>query len=73
MVHELYNSYHNINIFLQREKPYHKVGRSQDEEEARKLDDRIKDILDDYEYGIIPANQDAKYVIYDRIKYEFGL
>jgi len=67
---ELFNHYDNINIFLKREKPYHKVGRSQTEDQARQLDSKIKDLMLEFEIPFIevPANQDAKYVIFDIIK-----
>lgn len=68
--HELYNHYDNINIFLQREKPYHKIGRNQTEEEAREKDAEILELLYkyNYPYHTIPANQDAKLEIFDLIK-----
>lgn len=69
-VHEVFNTYNNINVFLKREKPYHELGRNQTEEEARVLDDQIKDILTSHNYPFIevPANEDARYVIFDYIK-----
>lgn len=68
--HELYNHYDNINIFLQRQKPYHKIGRNQTEEEAREKDSEILELLYkyNYPYHTIPANQDAKLEIFDLIK-----
>jgi len=70
--HELYNHYDNINIFLRREKPYHKIGRNQTEEEARMKDQEILDILrnHDYNFTSIPANQDAKNVIFKMLENE---
>lgn len=75
MIHELYNTYDNINIFLQREKPYHKIGRTQDEEQARELDVRIKSLLDDggYRYHIVPANTNARNVIFDILRDDYDL
>lgn len=68
--HEIFNHYDNVNIFLQREKPYHKIGRNQTEAEARVLDTRIKNLLIDHKYDFIEvaANQDAKSVIFDYIE-----
>jgi hypothetical protein len=68
--HEIFNHYDNINIFLKREKPYHKIGRNQNESEARVLDARIKSLLIDHKYDFIEvaANQDAKSVIFDYIE-----
>lgn len=45
LVHETYDSYDNINIFIKRVKPYEGYGRHQTEEEARKKDEEILDIL----------------------------
>lgn len=68
--HELFNHYDNINIFLRREKPYHKIGRNQTEDEARILDDKIKTLLLDAEYDFVEvaANQAAKDVIFNYIE-----
>lgn len=75
MIYELYDTYDNINIFLQREKPYHQVGRNQNEEEARELDVRIKELLEEggYNYHVIPANVDARQTIYDLLGHAYDL
>lgn len=75
MIYELYDTYDNINIFLEREKPYHQVGRNQSEEEARELDVQIKELLEEggYNYHVIPANADARYVIYDLLRHAYDL
>ena len=67
--HELYNHYDNINIFLKREKPYHKVGRNQTEEEARQKDEEILSLLNlyKYPYTVISADQNAKNDIFELI------
>lgn len=67
---ELYNDYDNINIFLQREKPYHKIGRNQSEEEARVKDVEIRNLLVDngYDFIEIAANQNAKNEIFKYIE-----
>lgn len=64
-VNDLYNSYDNLNIFLEREKPYHKVGRNQTEDEARELDKKIKDLLiqSGQEFKLIKADDQAKFRI----------
>lgn len=66
-VKELWDSYENVNIFLVREKPYHAVGRSQTEAEARALDRQILDLLDEngIGYHMIAANRDARHAIMD--------
>lgn len=70
--HELYDHYDNVNIFLRREKPYHKVGRSQTEEEARIKDAEILTMLElnGYDYTTVAANQDAKHTIFKLIENE---
>jgi len=45
MVEELYDRYNNFNIFLGRVKAYQEVGRNQSEEEALKIDYRIRELL----------------------------
>lgn len=45
LIREVYDSYTNINILLERVKPYHKRGRSQSPEQARELDDKMHGIL----------------------------
>lgn len=50
MVLELFNSYDNVNIFLERpEKEFQQEGRFQSEGESEKYDKIIKQILDDNE------------------------
>jgi hypothetical protein len=41
----LFNSYDNVNYFIERVKPYAAYGRSQSEDQARGLDQKIKDIM----------------------------
>lgn len=67
LVKEIYSSYNNLNFFLQREKPFHEVGRSQNEKEAIELDFTIKTLMDSQKipYKSIPANNVAKHMILD--------
>ena len=53
VIFEAYELYDNIDVFLVRTKEYNPSGRSQSEEEAKKLDYRIKNILD---YNVGPGN-----------------
>lgn len=46
LILEIYNSYDNIDIFLNRTKPYNPKGRNQTEVEARHIDSEIRKILD---------------------------
>lgn len=66
LVMELYDTYDNINILLERKKPYHAVGRSQTEEQAKAVDQWVRQFLDDngYQYHIVPADEDAREAIF---------
>lgn len=46
LVSELYNSFDNLNIMLNRKKKYQAYGRTQTEEEARNIDTALRKILD---------------------------
>ena len=72
LTEEVWNSYDNINIMLERVKPFHQVGRNQTEEQARELDGIIERILNDrapYPYYKVVADSSAKYEIIDIITY----
>lgn len=58
MVFEEHRQLRNVNIFLQRIKPYNPAGRLQDEQEAKALDKRIVHILDylGEDYFTLPAD-----------------
>ncbi len=68
-VHEVFNTYDNINIFLKRAKPYHELGRNQTEQEAQALDVKIKELLvsSGYPFIEVTANEDARYTIFNYI------
>lgn len=42
LVMDVFNTYDNVNYFINRKKPYNPVGRNQTEEEAKEIDERIK-------------------------------
>ena len=46
LVLDLWNGYENLNFRLQRVKPYAQVGRTQNEDEARQIDDLVRKVLD---------------------------
>lgn len=58
LVMEEFNSYNNMNYYINRVKVYNEKGRNQTEEEARNLDDAIKFKLREnrIEYTEIPGN-----------------
>lgn len=45
LVYEKYNQYNNIDILLNRVKPYQKYGREQEEDSARLIDKLVCDVL----------------------------
>lgn len=47
LIYELWHSYNNYNFTIIRDKPYHKVGRSQNEDEAKLIDINIRSMLDE--------------------------
>lgn len=67
LVIELFNSYDNVNIFLNRVKPYSEVGRTQTEKESDAIGMDIKNKL--REFGIpfheVDGNEIAPQVIYE--------
>jgi len=73
-VKDLWSSYDNLNIFLNRLKPYHTVGRKETEEEAKWLDNQIKHILDSsgQEYYTVDADENAKHKILDIVSNHVG-
>lgn len=70
LVVEIFQSFQNKNIVLQRVKPYLQYGRSQSEDEARGLDIIISNLLDKYQpnnYTPIIGDEHAPKIIYQRI------
>lgn len=70
LVFELFNSYENLNFFINRTKPYVESGRLQTEKESNKAGLDIKDILNDfkinfeeYDGDIVEYNKIANYVL----------
>lgn len=59
MVHELWNTYDNINIFINRTKRYNPNGRNQTHEEAKEIDTRIKLMLDYHRIPYIEVDGDV--------------
>lgn len=69
-VRDMFNSYDNINVFLERVKVYNPNGRNQTEEESKAIDVKIKQFLEENNlpYISVPADEDAPKVILDRIQ-----
>jgi hypothetical protein len=68
-VRAMFNSYDNINVFLERVKPYNPNGRNQTEDESRAIDVRIKEFLQENNlpYFSVPADAAAPALILDKI------
>lgn len=61
-VFETYNRYNNINIFVERNKPWHPAGRVQTESEAIELDARIYSMLKNYGLQITTVSSDSSVI-----------
>jgi hypothetical protein len=70
LVYETYSSYENINFFINRCKPYVKIGREQDESEAIALDNKLIRLLSNWaiDYEKIDGLSTAPQTILDHIK-----
>jgi hypothetical protein len=60
LVDNIFSSYDNINIFLERVKPYSNVGRSQNEEQAREIDNIVNEKLISFKIPFIKVVSDKK-------------
>jgi hypothetical protein len=58
LTHEVFESYDNLNIYLNRTKPFSPIGRHHTEEESRQKDQEILDMLSDYQYEYWCVNAD---------------
>jgi hypothetical protein len=65
MMIDMWEQYDNYNYFIEREKNYVPIGRSQTEEQARGVDEKVlKLMIDaDLDFAIIKGNRDAKFTI----------
>lgn len=70
LVKETFDSYSNLNFFIDRTKPYSKIGRSQDEQAAKDLDRKLYSLLDSYSIDClhIDGDIDAPQAILDCIE-----
>jgi len=69
LVYSKFSEFININFYIERVKPYHPIGRNQNEVEAKELDDLVKNKLDEYRmtYDTVPGdfrgiNMIARYI-----------
>ena len=67
---DVYNTYNNVNIYLNRNHPYQSKGRNQTEEEAKVVDEKCLEFLDELglEYISITSGDNTQQEIYDILK-----
>lgn len=68
LVMELFNSYENINFFLNRKKKYNPAGRFQNEEEAIQIDFSIKKLMFKHNIPFVEVDAD-EHVVETILKY----
>ena len=70
LVLELWNTYDNYNVVIERVKPYNPIGRNQTADEAKKIDSDILHILELYDIPFlsVPGDKQAPETIYKMIK-----
>lgn len=64
----LFDTYTNFNVFVERVKPYQTYGRTQTEDEARDLDVRLRDLFAGRIDLVVPGDDSAPHVIYEALK-----
>ena len=67
---ENYDRFDNINIFLERDKPYFGGGRTQTEEESDQISEELKTFLAYYDedYITMKGNEETPYAILKEIE-----
>jgi hypothetical protein len=65
LVWEIWNHYENINYFIERDKPYAKYGRTQTEEEAKAIDDRVKMLVGSKNYKLVKSRDAVDFIFED--------
>lgn len=58
VVFSIFNTYHNLNYYINRVKPYNPAGRNQTEEESDALREPIRNLLSDYNVSYTDINGD---------------
>lgn len=60
VVFEVFNTYHNVNFLIKRNKPYNPNGRFQTEEESDKIGEELKELLDKHSVQYLCAHGDVQ-------------
>jgi len=66
---EVFNTYNNYNFFINRKKEYLQLGRTQTEQEARDIDYRVLDYLEDknLKYVVVDGDEDVVDTILNKL------
>ena len=74
LVMKTFNSYNNMNYFIERVKPYQEKGRFQTEEESDQIADKVSTLLDEKEvdYEVIAGDTEGYDYIVKQILYKLG-
>jgi len=70
LVDDVFNSFNNINIFVNRRKGFQQAGRVQDYNEAVKKDKEILEVLNWYDYHEIEGTPEAVWDIREILRKE---
>ena len=74
LVMKTFNSYNNMNYFIERVKPYQEKGRFQTEEESDQIADKVSTLLDEKEvdYEVIAGDTEGYDYIVKQILHKLG-
>lgn len=67
VVIDVYNTYDNMNFFINRKKEYNPIGRNQTEDEAKEIDNQIKAFLAEHDISYIEKDGGTGPNGYDKI------
>ena len=67
IVTDVFNSYDNLNFYINRIKKYQPIGRNQTEEQSNEISIITRDLLKDHSYFEIDGNEIANLEIFTRI------
>lgn len=66
----VFNSYNNMNYFIERDKPYNPIGRNQTEEESKEIDNKVTAFLteENISFKSVPGNESGySVIVYDTL------
>ena len=71
-IHSLFNQFDNWNYVLERVKEYNTKGRSQNLEQAKEVDEKVRNELKNYTYISLPGDFNAINVITEVVLFFLG-